>query len=371
MTGHRKDYGIKYPAWRVVVVALTVALVACKDDAPLPTGPTPLTPPTSQLATGTVQSSDPLSSRLSSTPGSCLIAERSAAGDYRSRTIAVSLPKQIAASSAATIEFAYRGWAATVPEPVVLALCNIPDSRTARAYFEKQFGGKSMTSAQLRNFAKSISVSGTDYWEAVGGPRIIHAASTSYVADGLASESQVTKSAPPGGVVGMLVPVCDPNTDPTCSGTPEDEYVPTEPPPPPPAFDPWVTQPAFPTPTYPTINCPIDTDYPHFSNSRPFYGQGILNVHGWTGPCNVPALISVSTTLGRQRCYIFRFCQWVAIATPGSKSWTGVFIEAYSNVACTWAIGWYLGVTQHSVSAFGYTVSKQSTSHYWTEIKCA
>jgi hypothetical protein len=370
MTGRRKDSGIKFRALPVIAVVLTVALVACKDDAPLPTGPTPLAPATSQLATGSVESSDPLSSRLSSTPGSCLVAERSPAGDYRSRTIAVSLPKQIAASSAATIEFAYRGWAATVPEPVLLALCHIPDSRTARTYFEKQFGGKSMTPAELRNFAKSIGVSGADYWEAVGGPRIIHAAANTYVADGLASESQVTKSAPTRDPSAMLIPECDPNTDPTCGGTTEDEYVPTEPPPAP-TYDPWITPNPFPPPSYPTISCPIKTDYPHISTSRLYLGLGKLNVHGWTGTCNVPAPISVSTTLGRQRCNLFRFCEWVPIGTTDPKSWTGVYVETNSNVVCTWAVGWYLGVSQHTLYAYGYTYRGQSTSPSWTGIKCA
>jgi hypothetical protein len=57
------------------------------------------------------------------------------------------------------------------------------------------------------------------------------------------------------------------------------------------------------------------------------------------------------------------------IADPGYKSWTGVYVEAMSNVLCTWPIGWYKGVSTHTLTAYGYTVSKQSTSP-WTGIKC-
>jgi len=169
MSGRRKDYGIRIRALPVVAVALAVTLAACNDNAPQLTGPTPSSAgAASQLAPSTVQSSDPLSSRLSSTPGPCIVAVRSPYGKYQSRTVAVGLSKQIAASSAATIEFVYRGWSADVPQPTLLALCNIPDSRSARTYFEKQFGGKTMNPAQLRSFAQFAGVSGVEYWVVAG-----------------------------------------------------------------------------------------------------------------------------------------------------------------------------------------------------------
>jgi hypothetical protein len=372
MTGCRKGSGIKFRALPVVAVVLTVTLVACKDDAPLPTGPTPSAPAASQLATGSVQSSDPLSSRLSSTPGACLVAVRSPDGKYRSRTVAVSLPKQIATSSAATSQFAYRGWAAAVPQPTILAWCNIPDSRSARTYFEKQFGGKSMNPAELRSFAQLIGVSGVEYWAAVGGPQIIQGAATTYVADGLASESPATKSAATGGVSPLLIPVCDPYADPPCDGsTPEEEYVPDTPPPPDGVvYDWWITPSPFPPPSYPQIECTIKTDNPHLSTHRyPF--ATYLNVIAWTGNCNVPASISARTVLGRQFCYFGnRLCQWFPIADPGYKSWYGTYVEATSSVFCTWAVGWYKGVSTHTLTAYGYTWTKQSPAE-WIGIKCA
>lgn len=376
MTGRRKDSGIKFRALPVVAVVLTVTLVACKDDAPLPTGPTPSAPAASQLATGSVQSSDPISSRLSSAPGACLVAVRTLDGKYTSRTVAVTLPKQIAASSAATIQFAYRGWAAGVPQPTLLALCNIPDSRSARTYFEKQFGGKPMNPAQLRSFAQFAGVSGAEYWAVAGGPQVIQGAATTYVADGLASESPATKSAPAGGVSAMLEPVCDPTAiipDPGCDGyTPEDEYVPDQPPPPTEvASDWWITPNPFPPPSYPAITCNIKTDNPHLSTNRLFLGRGYLNEKAWTGNCNVPALISARTVLGRQFCYFGnRLCMWAAIAPEGYNSWTGVYVEAKSNVLCTWAVGWYKGVSTHTLTSYGYTQTKQTASA-WTGIKCA
>jgi len=368
MTRRRQDSRIEFRALTVVSVVLAVTLTACNDNVPLPTAPATAGPAAPQLATRSVQSVNPVSSGLSSTPGACLVAVRTMSGQYTSRTVAVTLPKQIASSSAATIQFAYRGWAPGVPQPTILALCNMPDSRTARTYFEKQFGGKSMTPAQLNSFAQSMSVSGAEYWAAAGGPQIIQGAATTYVADGLASESPATKSAPTGGVVGMLVPVCDPNTDPTCSGTPLPDSVPVQPPPPDGLEgDWWITPNPFPPPGYPTINCDIKTDYPHLSTGF----TGVLNEKAWTGNCNVPALISARTVLGRQFCYFGnRLCQWAPIAPEGYKPFFGVYVEAMSNVLCTWPIGWYKGMSTHTLTAYGYTVTKQSSSP-WTGIKCA
>jgi hypothetical protein len=257
-----------------------------------------------------------------------------------------------------------------------LALCNIPDSRSARTYFEKQFGGKPMNPAQLRSFAQFAGVSGVEYWAVAGGPQVIQGAATTYVADGLASESPATKSAPAGEVSVMLLPECDPTAiipDPGCDDgyTPEEEYVPVDPPPPDGVvYDPWITPNPFPPPSYPQIACNIKTDNPHLSTHRYPFGT-YLNVIAWTGNCNAPALISARTVLGRNYCYFFnRICQWVAIAPEGYNSWTGTYVEAKSNVLCTWAVGWYKGVSTHTLTAFGYTYTKQTASE-WTGIKCA
>ena len=44
-------------------------------------------------------------------------------------------------------------------------------------------------------------------------------------------------------------------------------------------------------------------------------------------------------------------------------------VEAMSNVLCTWPSGWYKGVSTHTLTAYGYTATKQSTSQ-WIGIKC-
>ena len=372
MTARRKDSGIKFRALPVVA-ALTVTLVACNDNVRLPTGPKPSAPAASQLATGSVQSSDPLASRLSSAPGACLVSVRSPDGKYRSRSVTVDLPKQIAASSAATIQFAYRGWAAGVPQPTLVAWCNIPDSRSARTYFEKQFGGKSMNPAELRSFAQSVGVSGVEYWAAVGGPEIIQGAVTTYVADGLASESPATKSAPTGDPSAMLVPVCDPYADPPCDGTPEPEYVPVQPPPPTGVAADWRIT-GNPFPPFPSgladIVCHGLSENPHKSTTANFMGRLNMKARSWCDG-NYALPLSVSTVLGRYSCVPGRMCQWLQIALAdfqGPKLAT--FIEAKSNTDCNSILGWYLGSSTHSFTyPGGYTVYGQTQSP-WVLISC-
>lgn len=378
MSGRRKDYGIRIRA--LPALALAVTLAACNDNAPELTGPTRSSAgATSQLAPSTVQSNDPLSSRLSSTPGACIVAVRSPDGKYQSKTVAVALSKKIAASSAATIRFGYRGWSANVPEPTLMAVCNIPDSRSARTYFENQFGGKPMNPAELQSFAKFAGVSGVDYWAVAGGPQVTQRAGTTYVTDGLAAESPATKSAPTDGVSAMLESECDPTAiipDPECGGgyTPEEEY--GEPPPPDgvvydpsmtTAYDPTKTTNPFPPPTYPPIvSCSIQTDNPHRSTHAP----GYLNVTAWTGRCTAPAFISASTHMVRSRWVILFYHQAVQISPEVPASRTGTYVETHSSTVCLWAVGYYKGISTHTLNAYGYTESKQTASE-WIGIKCA
>jgi len=380
MTWRRKDYVIRLRVLPVITVGIGVLVAGCSDNTPEVTGPrSPSALPASQLATSAVQSSDPLSSRLSSTPGACLVAVRSPDGKYRSKPVAVALSKQIAASSAATIEFLYRGWTPGVPQPTLLALCNIPDSRSARTYFEKQFGGKTMDPGQLRSFAQLAGVSGVEYWAVTGGPQVLQGAATTYVTDGVASESPATKSAQTGEVSAMLVPVtCDP-TDLICDGyTPEEEYVPPQPPPPSPGdgyessmtaiYDPTKTPNPFPPPQYPTVGCWIKTDRPHLStHMQPLE---VVNVIGWTGKCNVPASITAQTVLGRMICTVgTRYCQWLQIANEDYKTHFGTYVEAKSNVACTLPMNHYKGVSRHTLTAYGFRQVEHTASE-WISIKC-
>jgi hypothetical protein len=357
-------------------VLLVVLVAACQDSARAPTDPLLSPRPAASELSASSQSSDPLSSRLSRTPGSCLVAVRAADGHYLSRSVIVALPKNVASSSAGVARFAYRGWAPGVPEPVLLAVCSIPDAPAARAYFENRFDGKSMNSAQLQSFAQSAGVTGVENWLTAGPPQLMQGAGPAYVTDGLASESGATKAGPLGGVTGMMVVdssgSCDPAAiipAPGCPGyVDEQEYVPDQPPPPPDATPSYVDfqygPPPLPLPSI--IICNALTEYPHLSTTPGFYGN--INVKART-TCPIPLAISVSTALGRQRC-TFILCLWWPIGPTDSQSNpSGTFIEAKSNALCVWPVGWYMGISSHTVSGLGSTVTKPTRSP-WIGIKC-
>lgn len=367
-------------------VLLTI-VTACRDNAPMPTSPNPSGAVRSPIATGSVQSSDPLSKRLSSTPGACLVAVRAADGRYRSRSVVVALPKDVASGSVSTARFAYRGWARGVAEPVLLAVCNIPDAPSASAYFEKRFGGKSMNSAQLRSFAQSAGVAGAEKWSAAISPQLMQGAGPAYVTDGLASESPARKAAPSQGVtarkaasdgVRAMIVVdpggCDPTAiipEPGCPGYgDEEEYVPDQPPPPDGILSDYTfpfRPPLLPLPL-PVIVCEGLTEDPHLSTTDFFKGR--INGKGRTTCGPIPVGIAVSTVVYRQWCK-FVLCvpvQITDIVTYSNPSAT--IAKAQADTACIWASGWYRGYSGHAASAYGITKTFQTASP-WIGIKCA
>lgn len=346
-----------------VASTLLVLLSGCRDNSPMPTGPAPSGAVASEQTIGSVLSSDPLSSRLSRTPGACLVAVRSPDGGYLSRSTAVQLPSQIKSNGAPTARFAYRGWAPGVPEPVLLAVCTIPDAPSARAYFEKRFGGKPMSAAELRSFAQSAGVSGAEEWGTGTTPYVSQELEPTYVTDGLASESNATRAAPTDGVTGMMIVACDPTAiipEPGCDGyVPEEEYVPDTPPPPDGELNyvPWGPMP-LPLPS--VVQCQARTDFPHLSTTFGFLGN--INVKS-SNSCPIPLPMFVSTTLMRQRCFFGHICFWDTI-TPTSflTSASAMFLQAMANTYCSWSTGWYRGVGLHEVTIFGSIVTARTVS---------
>jgi len=363
---------------RLCFVGSLLAVAACTDKAP-PTGPTtPLGPRRSQTTAGNVEQNGTLS-QVPNTLGACHVVVRGSNGQYQGRSVILTLPKNIASSKAGIAEFIYRGWERGVAEPAVLADCSMPDASSARTYFEKIFGGKSMNPAELRSFAEAAGVSGVEYW---GGTGIsyVRGAGPTYVIDGLASESPAKKPrATDGEPSAMLIPVdgCDPTAiipEPGCPGyVPEDEYVPDTPPPSDgtPQYIPGIPVSPFGPP--PAAYCDIKTDNPHVSTK---YLTGLrLNVKGWT-ECNVPLPQSINVVLGRQRCFVAnRICWWSQIddkGNPGNYTTAGPAYLATTNAsaACLWAVGWYMGKSTHNVVRYGYTVTWHTQSE-WIGIKCA
>lgn len=359
-------HGTRFRSLLAVPAALLMIVTACEDNAPLPTSPNPPGSLRSQVTGESVQSTDPLSNRLSTTPGACLVAVRGTDGRYLSRAVTVELPKAIASSSATIARFAYRGWAPAVPEPVLLAVCSIPDAGSARAYFEKRFGGKYMKPTQLLAFAQTVGVAGVENWAGGASPHLVQG-TVAYITDGLASESEATKSARPGGVTAMMV-ACD---DPTaiippedCGGySGEDEYVPVNAP----AEDYRFPFGAMPLPLpVPVIVCTGLTEDPHLSTTPGFEGR--INVKART-TCPFDLTISVRTALFRERCTWF-ICLPQQIGPTDTQTTFGTFVEAKSNALCVWPSGWYKAYSAHSVTNYYGTTGGQTQSP-WTGIRCA
>jgi hypothetical protein len=371
MTRRRKDSRIKLGASTAVAVVLAVTLTACSDNAPLPTGPRAPATAKSQVTTGSVAQSDPLS-KLANIPGACVVATRTSDGRYVSHSVSLSLPKNIASADAAIVRFGYRGWANGVVLPVAFALCKAPDVPAARSYFDKQFGGKPMTSAQLQSFARSVGVSGAEAWTAATGPHVEGTEPPAYLIDGLASKSPAITRSSTGDVGVMLIPVCDPNTDPSCGGggdVPEDPPDPNLPPPSDPTMD---TKnpfgPYYPLPYFPVIECEGKTDFVHLSTVAGFYGKQVVQVKAHT-KCPVILPIFVDTQIGRNFC-LLRFCTWAPIGPADPERKTSTNVDAASNGKCAWETGWYLGKSYHTVTFSNGVTKGGATASGWAYLTC-
>src|SRR2546423_1828156 len=201
--------------WRAPAVlmlggAALLMLAACQHDAtaPLPSAVT------GNEANAVNQVRDPLSSRLSSAPGACLVSMRAPDGLYPSRSVALRLPAGFTSDTRRIARVAYRGWAAGVPEPTLLAVCSIPDVPGIREYVARLFGGSTMSVTELRTFAQSVGVTGADEWDAATSPQVMQGAQPVYMTDGLASDFPANLRSPRGVTTGgptrMVVPECDP-----------------------------------------------------------------------------------------------------------------------------------------------------------------
>jgi hypothetical protein len=207
-----------------VCVATLALLAACQGERPVPTAPsvsaTSLTPSDASAAARPPKG-DLVSSVLPNTPGACLLAVRSEDGRYPSRQFTIRLPARFTSSRASATRFAYRGWAAGVPEPTLLAICTMPDAQGAREYFAAQFESRELTAAGLRTFVQLAGAVGAEGWTS---PHIMQGAGPAYVTDGLASEFRavVTRTAQSGGFTTLSV--CDPSAiipEPGCEPPPD------------------------------------------------------------------------------------------------------------------------------------------------------
>jgi hypothetical protein len=358
--------------------AIFVLLAACTDTGPTVTGPPAPATGEQQLSTGNTDATeiqDPLSSRLSSEPGACLVAVRSTDGRYFSRATAMPLPRKIASSAAATTRFAYRGWAPFVSEPVILAVCTIPDTREARDYFQKQFGSKPVAGAALKKFAQSAGVAGVEDWGAEPSPHVMQGAGSVYMTDGRSSDFRAIRASRTDGAgtgdVGInLIMPCDPTAiipEPGCDGAVPEEEVVSETPPPPAGEAPYV---AVPNPSYSTVAelwCEGWTEYPHLSTTPGYYGRINQKSHNW---CVVPLPNYVITYLKRESCFLWVFCAWPTIASAVNMSPSSRTLTAIANTECRWKTGWYRGEGYHQATFPTGVGSARSSSYYSRYIRC-
>jgi hypothetical protein len=289
---------------------------------------------------------DALSKRLSNTSGACIVAVRTPEGKYLSRSITVRVPAGIASSAAHTSRFAYRGWAAAVPEPAVLAVCTIPDAPAARAHFSNLFRGAPMRHEALRSFARAARVAGAQEWVPRFSPQVMQGAEPVHMTDGLASDYLESPVALEDGGTVMYAEMCDPAAlvpEPGCA-TEEEETAPDpETPPPSEGIDsstvPIVAEPGYSTSPSVVNVCESLTEEPHRSTTTGFLGR--INVKSRT-TCVQPANLVATVGLYRQKCYLYVFCSWPRIAYGEDRRF-GTRAEAKANRDCAWPRGWYAG----------------------------
>ena len=379
---------------RLLVAAVVALLAACNGDAPDPTSPPrPNATRSQEVTAGTTTNGstlgDPLSRWLPNTPGACLIATRTADGRFPSRSSTIPLPGGLNSSLNRTARFAYRGWKAGVAEPVLLAVCTIPDTPGAREYLSTRFGGRAINAGELRAFAKLAGVTETDDWGPASSPHVMQGATAVYMTDGLVSNARSRQTGssggkPAGDLTAQEVTECNPDAiipEPGCEPPPPDgggggggsgggtisgecdlnaiipdpacgnETVPDSPPPP------VVGEPDYSLMTDPdnpmdytvglVVLCTGLTEYPHLSTTPGFAGR--INVKARnTCPQPLPSYVSVS--LKRQRCFLWIFCGWPTIASGSYSSPSATLAEAKANADCIWKKGWYRAEGYHQVT---------------------
>jgi hypothetical protein len=363
-------YSHRSERWRIMLVrslplVFAMTLVGCNERNTLPTAA--LNPSAGSVLAVRGFDPDPLSNILPNTPGSCLVALRGDDGTYRSRSITIRGPGA-GWSAAPVTRFAYRGWKAGIPEPALLTVCTVPDASHDVAVLDALFGGKNMTGAELRSFAKSSWVTDADHWGPSSTPSIMRGARPVYVTDGLLATSPATHSgrATTGSRKAMFDGVpCDPNAiipDEGCDpGTTLDEVPPDPNTPPPDAEEPTslvydttgtiLDVDAVPGTVYPTVTCRVGADNPHQSTTAGYLGN--INTKSWI-ECSAPMKLVDQTLLKRYTCTWWIFCGWSQIATSLVVTVNGgVDVLAIANSNCAWQKGWYRGEGYHHTEWMG------------------
>lgn len=301
-----------------------------------------------------------LSDRLSDAAGACIVARRAPDGRYFSRLSTVALPAEVTLNASRTARFAYRGWASNSSEPVLLAVCSLPDVRNAQLFFEKTFGGSPRNEIELRQLASNIGIRGWQDWGSGTSPHLMQGAGLVHVIDGEAGKSPAVNLAQAVRArLGMALS-SDFSNDcaiaiippPECEGwMPEDETTPNVPPPPFP--EPDIDIVAYEEPFILGPICTVSTDYPHLSTTSGFGGN--INVKS-KNQCTAPMYQMVQSTLQRQSCFLWIFCGWPAIAqsVPYTNP-SAMQVVAPASSTCAWSDGWYRGTGYHKTIYLGAT----------------
>lgn len=334
------------------------------------------------------RSNDPLSAVLPNAAGACLVGVRISSGQYPTRPATVRFPRDLMSDQGRTTRFAYRGWAPGIAEPVLLVVCTIPDKPGAREFIAARFHAREMHDSALRAFATMLGVVGADDWGPGTTPHLMPGVGAVHIADGLASKFPKGRSrtTSPEGIT--TLEVCDPYAiipEPGCEEPPPpgdggggaacdptaivpepgcDETIPEEEPPPP-SGGLEIAPILEPSHSVEVLACEGSTDYPHRSTTLGFVGRLNVKAHNRC-PTAMPQFVSVS--LLRQKCFLWVFCSWPAIAS-GSNSGVAAIITAMANTDCRWQVGWYVGRGRHETT-FPNGVGRTSTVTRAVKIRC-
>jgi hypothetical protein len=260
-----------------------------------------------------------------STNVTCDIGVRLSGEQYRVRNVSILGPATVLSGSALSVDFIVGIWERGHPDPLRIALCEVPNSAIALQYVAAAIAG--MTSSTQ----KAVNL-----WTGRGGRRNARDPKARRYLDVYAEGA----GCPENGIVDFGCS-CD---GATCEGwntmslegggdVPPEE-LPSELL----AYD-------YPSdPIRPPITCWMGTDYIHFS------GQ-LLSVHGHS-ECTVPVYHQIQVDLQLEKCIFV--CWWSTIGSSGAYSRGDFFAETHAKAPCT--VGWWKGQTTHHITLpAGYT----------------
>lgn len=319
-----------------------LVLVSCTDGAPTEA---PLD------STKRTEAVTPTYSISQLSLGSCAVGMRLTNGSYVRRVLAVRIPSGLQSVNGETSIFAYRGWDDRADTPLLLAVCRIPDTPSARAYFETRFGGRKLTTPALLSLARTIGLDKHRSLRADSAtPSLMKMRFPAHLTDGIASESPRYRqsAATASDVPDEPVEPCD-AYDPTPSDACapwelDDEPVSSEEP-----DDPLSEPQAEFSESQPSNTCFAKSDYVHQSTT--FGYGGYLNGKSHT-TCQLPAYLAVQAFMQRQRCMVYSFhCFWTQVASGNLQvEPAGIYKLAIVPASCAWRDGWYRTLGDHYVS---------------------